>query len=81
MLNGVFDSKKIESKKPSFTATLQIDKKDPDNGYKADNCVLACVLCNNAKSDMINDENFKNYFGEAIGKFVADLYKGVITNK
>lgn len=81
MLNGVFDSKKIESKKPSFTATLQIDKKDPDNGYKADNCVLACVLCNNAKSDMINDENFKNYFGEAIGKFVADLYNGVITNK
>lgn len=72
---------KIGSKKPSFTGTLQIDKKDPDKGYKADNCVLACVLCNNAKSDMINDENFKNYFGEAIGKFVADLYKGVITNK
>ncbi|WP_258554252.1 hypothetical protein [Helicobacter cinaedi] len=42
---------------------------------------MACVLCNNAKSDMINAENFKEYFGEAIGKFVADLYKGVITNK
>lgn len=81
MLNGVFDSKKIESKKPSFTGTLHIDKKAPNEPYTSANCVLACALCNNAKSDMINAENFKKYFGKAIGKFVADLYSDVITNK
>lgn len=81
ILNGVFDSKKIESKKPSFTGTLHIDKKDPDKPYTPANCVLACALCNNAKSDMINAENFKTYFGEKMGEFLAALHNDKISNK
>lgn len=72
---------KIESKKKSFTGTLHIDKKDPNKGYNADNCVFACALCNNAKSDMINAENFKTYFGEKMGEFLAALHNDKISNK
>lgn len=72
---------KIKSKKKSFTGTLHIDKKDPDKPYTSANCVLACALCNNAKSDMINAENFKTYFGEKMGEFLAALHNDEISNK
>lgn len=49
-----------------FTGGLQIEKKDPNDGYKTDNCEFACVLCNNAKSDIITSEDFKEYFGAAV---------------
>lgn len=69
------DKKELEkplySTKPSFTATLQIDKMNPNEPYRPDNCVLACVFCNNAKSDWIKDANeFKNVFGAKIREFL-----------
>lgn len=69
------DEKELEkplySTKPSFTATLQIDKMNPNEPYRPDNCVLACVFCNNAKSDWIKDANeFKNVFGAKIREFL-----------
>lgn len=79
LLKKVFAKELLDSKK--FNSTPHIERKDSNAGYSVDNCVLTCSLCNNAKSDMINAENFKNYFGKAIGKFVADLYSDVITNK
>ena len=72
--------KPLYSKKRSFTATLQVDRKNPDEGYNGDNCVLACALCNNAKSDMINYENFKTYFKKSMQSFIKDLLSGKITN-
>ena len=75
----MFAKELLDSKK--FNSTPHIERKDSNAGYNVDNCVLACSLCNNAKSDMMNAENFKTYFGKAIGKFVADLYKGVITKR
>ena len=62
-----FDTKKIDSKK--FSGKLQIDRKDSEGAYSEENCVFACVLCNNAKSDMISAKDFKVYFGEATKKF------------
>lgn len=70
----------LQSKKPAWKkGSLQIDKKDPRpikgndahgkesaKGYSEDNCVFACVLCNNAKSDLIGADDFKHFFG---GKF------------
>ncbi len=72
--------KPLYSKKPSFTATLQVDRKDSYKGYNGDNCVLACALCNNAKSDMINYDNFKTYFKKSMQSFIEDLLSGKITN-
>ena len=71
---------KIGSKKPSFTGTLHIDRLNPNLGYKPNNCVFACALCNNAKSDMINAENFKKYFGEKMSEFLTALHNDKITN-
>jgi len=39
--------------------TLEVDRKDNTKGYEIDNCVLACALCNNAKSDKFTYEEFK----------------------
>ena len=75
-LKKLFDNKVIQSKKPSFNSTLQIERLNPDKGYVKDNCVLACCICNNAKSDMINAKNFKEYFAESVKKFYNDLLNG-----
>ena len=77
-LEQLFDDKLISSTK--FNATLHIKQKTPKQGYKSTNRVLACALCNNAKSDMISDENFKAYFGKQMREFISDLLSGKITN-
>lgn len=77
-LEQLFNDELVLSTK--FNATLHIEQKTPKQGYKSANRVLACALCNNAKSDMISDENFKAYFGESMRKFISDLLKGKITN-
>ncbi|MBF7047814.1 hypothetical protein IY804_06995 [Campylobacter volucris] len=59
---------------------MQIERLDPDKGYNEENCVLACCICNNAKSDMINTENFKKYFGKHIKSFYEDLLNNKTTN-
>lgn len=69
------DKKPLYSKKPGFSANLQIEKRNPNKPYHPSNCVLACALCNNAKSDVINDENFSNYFANAVKKFIKDVLK------
>ncbi|MCI7765071.1 hypothetical protein [Helicobacter sp.] len=79
-LKKLFDNKVIQSKKPSFNSTLQIERLNPNKGYVEDNCVLACCICNNAKSDMINAENFKEYFAKRIECFYNSLLSGEISN-
>jgi 5-methylcytosine-specific restriction endonuclease McrA len=47
--------------------TLEVDRKDNVRGYEIDNCVLACAVCNNAKSDKFTYEEFRRV-GDVIGK-------------
>lgn len=63
----------ISSKKRSFSGELQIERKDPDGDYCADNCEFACVICNNAKSDMISAEDFKKFFVPGIKEYWAHI--------
>lgn len=75
-INDNDKDKPLYSKKISFTATLQIDRKNPDEGYNGDNCVLACAFCNNAKSDMVKGKGldfFKKHFKEFVRKFYTYL--------
>lgn len=65
----------IFSEKPSFSGKLQIDKKTPENGYNEKNCVFACVLCNNAKSDMISEEDFKKFIAPAFSDYWKEIEK------
>lgn len=59
----------LSSKKPSFSGKLQIERKDPNGSYDSDNCEFACVICNNAKSDMISKEDFEKYFADGIEQY------------
>lgn len=59
----------ISSKKRSFSGELQIERKNPNGNYCADNCDFACVICNNAKSDMISAGDFKEFFVPGIEKY------------
>ncbi|HEC1791906.1 TPA: hypothetical protein R1734_000198 [Campylobacter lari] len=79
-LVNLFDKKLIKSKKRAFNGKLQIERLDPDKGYNEENCVLACCICNNAKSDMISAENFKKYFKTPIESFYKDLLENKTTN-
>ena len=84
-VKNAFDQGKISSKKRSFSGKLQIDRMNPpteenstedsDGGYNHDNCVFACVLCNNAKSDMIEPENFKKFVAPGIRNYWEKIKK------
>lgn len=77
-LEKLFDDELVLSSK--FNATLHIEQKIPKQGYNKDNRVLACALCNNAKSDMIRYDNFQKYFADSMQQFIKDLLSGKITN-
>lgn len=59
----------ISSKKRSFSGELQIERKNPNEDYSADNCEFACVICNNAKSDMISEGDFRDFFVPGIKEY------------
>jgi len=46
---------------------LEIDRKVNSLGYDIDNCVLACPICNMAKSDKFSYDEFKE-MGEVISR-------------
>ena len=73
-------NKPLYSKKRSFTATLQIDRQNPDDGYNDKNCVLACTFCNNAKSDMVKEKGLI-FFEKNFKKFVRKFYKYLLSSK
>lgn len=68
-LKDAFDLKIISSKKQSFSGELQIERKIPNGDYCAGNCEFACVICNNAKSDMISEDDFKKFFVPGIKEY------------
>lgn len=47
--------------------TMEVDKRDPNGEYNLENIVLACYMCNNAKSDEYSVKEFEE-IGKAIGK-------------
>ena len=59
----------ISSKKRSFSGELQIERKYPNGDYCDRNCEFACVICNNAKSDMISAEDFTKFFVPGIKEY------------
>ena len=42
---------------------LEIERKDNQKDYSEENCVLACVICKDAKSDKFTDEEFRKLGG------------------
>jgi 5-methylcytosine-specific restriction endonuclease McrA len=48
---------------------LEVDRRDNEKDYTLENCVLACPICNNAKSDKFTDEEFKK-----VGKSIKQIW-------
>ena len=48
---------------------LEVYRKDNKKGYTLENCVLACSICNNAKSDKFTDKEFKE-----VGKSIKQIW-------
>jgi hypothetical protein len=54
---------------------LELECKDPDEGYSKHNCVLACMYCNNDKSDIFKADEYKENFGRNRYVYFCDLEK------
>ena len=50
--------------------TLEVDRRDNRQGYVIENCVLACAVCNNAKSDKFTYEEFKR-----VGDVIKEIWQ------
>jgi len=59
---------------------LEIEKKDPRKGYNKENCDLACYICNNAKSDLFTEEEFRENIVPQIEKFWENFRKKSFSN-
>lgn len=51
---------------------LEIDKKDPLGIYSRENCVPSCYFCNNDKSDVFNEEQYREFVIDRIG-FIRNI--------
>ena len=48
---------------------LEVERKDNNKGYSEENCVLACAICNNAKSNKFTCEEFKK-----VGRTIKEIW-------
>jgi hypothetical protein len=67
VINGILQSKRFpengllkQGKARGYY--LEVDRKNPKNGYSSDNCVLACYFCNNDKSDVFDYDSYQQFF-------------------
>ena len=65
---GKFYEKKGE-RKGGRGKILELERKDNEKGYSEENCVLACAICNNAKSNKFTCEEF-----EEVGKAIKKIW-------
>ncbi|MDQ7058626.1 MAG: hypothetical protein Q9N62_09350 [Ghiorsea sp.] len=64
------------------SGTLEIERRDSEsNEYNAENCILACPLCNNAKSNLIDEENWMSLFVEPMREYYKKLLGKDLENK
>lgn len=49
---------------------LEVDHKDSSKGDEIENCVLACALCNCAKSNKLSYEEFKR-----VGAVIKEIWQ------
>ncbi|MFY0606427.1 MAG: hypothetical protein JXR10_06925 [Cyclobacteriaceae bacterium] len=57
-------------------AKLELERRDSgSNEYSEENCIMACYLCNNHKSDLISEEDHKQYFAPKIRQYLEDKFQ------
>lgn len=63
----------LNQKTKRSKGTLEIEKLDPNKPYTFDNSVLACPFCNNAKSNLISEEDWRSYFAPVMKNYLNSL--------
>lgn len=58
---------------------LEIDRKDPNGIYSEENCVLCCYFCNNDKSDVFDENQYRMFAGEKNLKQRAAYLRKLLT--
>ena len=67
--NGILATKRGRGK------VLELERRDSDsNKYSPDNCILACYICNNHKSDLISEADHLLYFAPSIKRYLDNKY-------
>jgi len=59
----------LNGKTKRSLGTMEIEKMDSAKAYTHDNCIMACPLCNNAKSNLISDKDWRFFFVEPMKKY------------
>ena len=57
--------------------SLEIEKVNPKKGYTLENSVLCCPLCNNAKSNLISEENWRKHFAPAMKRYYNSILSDI----
>ena len=67
----------LNAKKKRSKGTLEIERLNPslDQGYQFGNIILACPLCNNAKSNLIDEASWRELFVPSMRKYYEKLLK------
>jgi len=65
----------LNGKTKRSKGTLEIEKLEPNKGYTFLNTVLACPFCNNAKSNLISEKDWKCYFKPVMKKYLQSQLK------
>lgn len=72
----------LNKKKKRSKGSLEIERLEPSiegtlyHGYTYGNCILACPLCNNAKSNLIDDASWRTLFVPAMKLYYKKLLDG-----
>jgi hypothetical protein len=63
----------LNNKTKRSKGTLEIERKNAEIGYIFDNCILACPFCNNAKSNLISEEDWRTFFVPAMKNYLKSI--------
>jgi len=63
----------LNQKTKRSKGTLEIEKLDPNIEYTYENSVLACPFCNNAKSNLISEEDWRKHFVPAVKNYLNSI--------
>lgn len=63
----------LNDKTKRSRGTLEIEKKDPSQPYIMENVILACPLCNNAKSNLLDEKSWRELFVDPMREYYKKL--------
>lgn len=74
ILNSCEKNLTLNGKRKRSKGTLEIERLDSvSNKYNFGNVILACPLCNNAKSNLIDEKGWRSIFVPAMKKYYASI--------